>query len=255
MKRPNIRRMFIPDKDYIWVEFDLSGADAQVVAWEAQDKLLMQLFRDGMKVHLYNAEHMLGKKIDKLDPLYPKVKKAIHLTNYGGKAPILMETLGGTLATCQQFQDKWFAIHPAIRFWHEAVASQLMKNQTLTTKWGRKHTWRGRVYGLHGGIHPQMMNAALAYVPQSTVADTINKGLLQVWSHFDPQDVQLLGQVHDSLLMQIKIKDHEKTINEVNELMRIPIPYNEPLIIPLEAKVSLRSWGDVRVFEFGGAYV
>ena len=35
---PNIRKIFIPDPVYILIDSDLAGADAQVVAWEADDE-------------------------------------------------------------------------------------------------------------------------------------------------------------------------------------------------------------------------
>ena len=45
---PNIRKFIVPDPGYLIVDADLSGADAQVVAWEADDADLKEAFRDGV---------------------------------------------------------------------------------------------------------------------------------------------------------------------------------------------------------------
>ena len=37
---PNIRKLYVPDPGYEIFDIDFSGADAQVVAWEADDKPL-----------------------------------------------------------------------------------------------------------------------------------------------------------------------------------------------------------------------
>lgn len=57
---PNVRKLFIPDPGYTIYEADLRGADAMVVAWEADDEDLKDAFRRGLDVHAKNAEDMLG---------------------------------------------------------------------------------------------------------------------------------------------------------------------------------------------------
>ena len=52
---PNVRRLFVPDKGYMLFEADLSGADGQVVAWEANDQELKQWLRDGTNMHMKHA--------------------------------------------------------------------------------------------------------------------------------------------------------------------------------------------------------
>ena len=51
---PNVRKIFIPDPGYLIGEVDLSGAEAQVVAWAAGDEDLKKAFRAGINVHIKN---------------------------------------------------------------------------------------------------------------------------------------------------------------------------------------------------------
>ena len=58
--------------------------------------------------------------------------------------------------------------------------------------------------------------------------------------------VQLLSQVHDSLVFQIH-KAYRKKLPEINEALNsVTVPYDDPLRIPWGLKVSDKSWGDCK---------
>lgn len=67
-KLPNIRKIFIPDPGYVVFDCDLAGADAQVVAWEADDEDLKRAFRAKLDVHAHNATAMWGDEFKRLPP-------------------------------------------------------------------------------------------------------------------------------------------------------------------------------------------
>ena len=72
---PNIRKLFIPDPGYTIFDADLSGADAQVVAWEVNDNDLKQAFRLGLDIHSHNAEALWGSRFTSLSADSPGRKK------------------------------------------------------------------------------------------------------------------------------------------------------------------------------------
>lgn len=85
---PNVRKFYTPDHGYIIWDVDLAGADAQIVAWEANDQPLKQAFLDyqagiGMKVHCVNAISIFGEQKaganGKTDPYYSRAKAGVHL--------------------------------------------------------------------------------------------------------------------------------------------------------------------------------
>src|SRR5215472_18418168 len=90
---PNIRKMFIPDPGKVIVDADLSGAYAQVVAWEADDQKLKDAFKAGRSVHLMNGEDLLGTEFTDAPghhknpgtpkgKMYEALKRFVHGTNY-----------------------------------------------------------------------------------------------------------------------------------------------------------------------------
>lgn len=235
---PNIRKLFTPDPGYMIGDADLAGADAQVVAWEANDEKLKAAFRAGLKIHAVNAKDMFGAAAGpdgKKEPYYLMAKKGVHLTNYGGSAKTCALALGISIREAEIFQQRWLIEkHPEIGDWHKRIEHQLQTTRQVSNKFGARRRYMERIEGL--------LPEALAWIPQSTVAITINKGWYNIEENL-PQ-VQILFQVHDSLVFQYPKSEHPHILEEIHKQMAIPIPYDDPLIIPVSIKTSERSWGD-----------
>ena len=240
---PNIRKLMVPDRGMVLCDVDLAGADAQVVAWESGDEQLKAAFRAGLKIHVVNAKTLFGEERmgpdGKAEPYYTRTKVGVHLTNYGGKAYTCSKALGISRAAAQQFQDKWFELHPKIGDWHRRVERELQTTRMVTNRFGFKRLYLGRL--------EHSFTEALAWGPQSTVAIVINHGLARIHEEFP--EVELLLQVHDSLVFQLPAYLFPKALPRIRQLLLTPVPYPDPLIIQCGLKVSWDSWGDVKKLE------
>lgn len=234
---PNIRRLFQPDQGKVIVDVDLAGADAQVVAWEANDAMLKELFRAGKKVHAFNAKDMFGGDAGedgKREPYYSRAKAGCHLTNYGGKARTLAIATGMTIHESERFQRRWFQIHPGIADWHERVQHALETSRMVRNKFGYRRFYFERIENI--------LPEALAWIPQSTVACVTNRQLLQIDQTLP--EIGLLLQVHDSLVLQCERDRWQHVKPHLRQALRVVVPYEDPLIIQSGLKVSPKSWGD-----------
>lgn len=247
---PNIREIFIPDPGYTWFDMDLERADLFVVCWEAGDELLKTAMRLGVDIHLLNAFVMSGKEPpDMLElveshPKYPDhkgpmkharefAKTFCHGTNYGGGPRTMAGHTGRTIHEIDRAQKIWFGAHPGIKTWHERVQKQVMSRRYVENKFGN----RWYIFDRPDGILPE----AIAWIPQSTVSVVINK----IWEniHREAPEIQVLMQVHDSLPGQFPTELHDYCIGRLQELSKILIPYEDPLVIPTKISTSTRSWG------------
>ena len=237
LRLPNIRKLFIPDVGCTIFDCDLSGADAQVVAWEADAKLLKQLFREKVKIHAFNARELYGNDAGpdgKREPYYSRTKQGGHLSNYGGTPRTLAATIGISVHEAERFQHRWFELHPEIRGWHRRIESELQTRRFIRNKFGYRRFYFGRV--------EELLPEALAWIPQSTVACVTNRA----WEAIDREvhEVAVLLQVHDSLVGQYLTRCEERLLATMYPIMQITVPYDDPLIIPWGLKTSTRSWGD-----------
>jgi DNA polymerase-1 len=235
MEKPNIRSMFVPDPGYVICEVDLKQADAQVVAWESDDELLMDLFsRNDVDVHTENAK--VAFATDHISKHMRQTSKSlVHGTNYGGSARGIAKRIGLKTQQAEVFQRRWFAAHPKIKAWHERVLHNLMTKRETRNVLGFRKIWFGRIEGI--------LPEALAWIPQSTVALVINRGMQNCVQRI-PSVVPLL-QVHDSFLFQVRKEELRDTMPKVRRAMEVALPYNRPLVIPTTLKISERSWGEM----------
>jgi len=240
---PNIRKMFVPDFGYTIFDVDLAGADAQVVAYEAEDDDLIDAFRRGLDVHDKNARDLWGTTYSTLAgdahsgpraARRKQTKVAVHATNYGGSARALAKVLGWTMREAEGFQRRWFGLHPRIKTnFHGRIERNLLESRMVTNRFGYRRVYFDRI----DSVFPE----ALAWVPQSTVAEVSFRGGIALadacpW-------VEMLLQVHDSLVFQVRHCD-ENRLDEIRRHLAVPIPYDEPLTIQWGLARSRTSWGD-----------
>jgi hypothetical protein len=256
---PNIRTLFLPDPGYIICDTDLDRADLQVVVWEAEDDDLKRQLALGVDLHILNGILLEGKEPPPEDeliethPNYPEhkarykqarvfAKAFVHGTNYGGKERTMARAAGCTTAEAAKLQARWFAVHPGIKAWHRRVEDSLARTRTVRNAFGFRRYFFDRIES----VFPQ----ALAWIPQSTVANVTNQGIINV--HRNLPAVEILLQVHDSLVWQIRKAFFFRDLPKVKECLEIQVPYPDPLVIPVGLKASEKSWGECEEYSWEG---
>lgn len=246
---PNVRKMFIPDRGKVIVDVDLAGADAQVVAWEADDADLKAAFRAGISVHLKNGEDLFGDRFTKAvghhkdagtpkGKMYDALKRSVHLTNYLGTphGMSLNPNIRWPIHECQDFQSRWFRLHPGVKEWHKRVERSIYTTRSIRNQFGYRIVYFDRI----DAVLPQ----AVAWGPQSTVAEVCFRGALQLrtlpW-------IEILMQVHDSIVFQMPIRHNEaSSLDTIRRHLEVPVPYTDPLLISWGMAISEKSWGDCK---------
>lgn len=239
---PNVRKMFVPDMGYMLLDIDLERADAQVVAWDADDNELKDIFRSGADIHTENAMAVFrcsreAVHVGGANSPRQRAKQGVHAANYGSSPKTLAEETNMTIEEAEFFISRWFQAHPKIKAWHERIESQLNEDRLITNAFGYRYYEFDRLPDV------KRFHEALAWIPQSTVAICTNIGLANIDQ--DLPEVQLLIQVHDSLVMQVPIDLCPNIYPKILEQMRVVVPYDDPLTIPVNMSASTISWGDL----------
>jgi|GEM_PF-1766835 len=249
---PPIRDTFLPDPGWVLFDMDLAGADAQVVAWEANDEDLKAAFRAGLKIHVHNGIAMYGRDVmyatdpkGKSEPVYTRVKRGVHLTNYGGMVSTLASKCAMSIGEATKFQYDWFSLHPGIVDWHERTEFEIQTKGETSNKFGYSVPWNDRP-------SKRIWRQALAWTPQSTIAHVTEEAMLRLWAeretnpHFRKY-LKIVMNVHDSLIISVKREYIPAVMPRVFELLHsIVIPYDDPLTIPWGVKRGATSWGKAK---------
>ena len=239
-KLPNLRTAVVPDPGCIMWEPDLAGADAQVVAWDSGDENLKQWFREGVKIHTITAKEVFGSAAGpdgRTEPYYTLAKKARHLWHYGGKARTMASSLGILVVEAERLMRQFAGLNPGIPKWHRRIDAIIRaKPHILTNRFG----YRIVCFKRPEDELPDM----LAWIGQGTVACIINRVLLNIRREV-PHAMLLLNE-HDSLVGQTPVNQWATVKPLLREqFLSVAVPYEEPLVIPPELKVSLKSWGEM----------
>jgi DNA polymerase I-like protein with 3'-5' exonuclease and polymerase domains len=193
-------------------------------------------------------------------------KKWVHASDYAGGARTISQAISLLRIRLRGLAHWWTKIrHPEIGEWHKRIEWDLTRSRTAMV---RNAFGFRRMYA-DPNAH-NILNQALAWICQSTVAVVINKAMLNVdcardlmgrprcgeclkcaYYDYAGPDFNLLLQIHDSLLLQVRedlihdtIHAQSKSAMESRPLPRSPHhPYrnqNLGVIMGRDAQVEVR---------------
>lgn len=276
------KRFLVADEGKVFWEVDKRQAEWVVVAYLCGDANMIQVIEEGKDTHIHTASLMFNAPPEVLmldDKLIghstdPDAIAALRMSQelierYAGSFPRTMSarqcgkksnhglnydegfTQFALINEIEQREAKrivemYHLIYPGIRVWYEHIKRQLMKDRSLTNCFGRKVRFLD-AYG------PDMWKAAYSMLPQSTVVDSLNQGMVRTYNDESITgtqgcDVDLLSQVHDSLLLQVPLDVLSSSTfielrQKVHEYVSPELNYNgRSFKIATDDKIGL-NWG------------
>lgn len=239
-----VKRMFIPDPGMVFVEADLSQAEARVVACLSRDRGLLEVFAAvGGDIHRGTASRLFRKPVEEVtEDERTLAKRCVHALNYGMGPKKFARTLGMEVKAAERLFHQYHATFPGIQCWHRETEARLRRTRVLATPLGRKRHFLGV-------FTDDLFRAAYAFVPQSTVADHLNAGLVRLAGILRERSeirAELLLNVHDSVLVQTPAERVEETVALIRECLFRPVEIGGlECVIPVDFKVG-SNWGEMR---------
>lgn len=253
------------------LELDLSQAEARAVAYYCGDDGMKSLFRDGTDVHLDRAImilNVLGEKYtyDDFFSMYqeshPRAKQlrqaakavGVHATNYdiGSRTVIVSLRHHGIYLSTKQEATLRFNTHerfPGIRLYQAGVQQALRANRTLRTAKGMKRYFYSK-------LDNNTFRRAYAFLPQCTVAEITNDGIIAMEAAIRALDGFVLLQVHDSVLLEVPERNlqaaYDIAVAAMTQSLEI-YPFFGPsdvMTIPVDVKVGTH-WGELTSWNTG----
>ena len=237
---PNVRELYIPDQGKTYFDIDLDSADLRIVTWESDCGWMKEQFKQKRKPYIeVMKEYYHNQSMDKNSHPreYAMFKSLCHGTNYLGTADGIAPRIGLLVHETERIQKWYFGLCPEIKKWQEEIKKQVSGRRFVQNVFGYRTYFFDRIEGT-------IFNQAVAWIPQSTVACLINRAYVAIDDQLP--DVEVLLQVHDSLVGQFDTIQGGDAVRKIEACSQIPLPYPEPLIIPVGVATSARSWGDCR---------
>ena len=255
---PRARHIFVADEGEVLVGPDLEQAESRAVAYLSGDENYIRAC-ESSDLHTavakliwpdaeWTGDEVQDGKLAREPNFYRHfsrrdlAKRAGHLTNYWGSHFKLAAVLGIELAVAEKFQQDYFTAFPGIKRWHERIVEALQVDCSLTTPFGRERTFFGRT------SNDKTIKEAVASIPQSTIADLFNLGLLKTWRHLQLEEgrIHCLLQAHDGALLGVPEDDVDTLIPRIRDYMTIPLQIGgREMVVPVDFKVGY-NWRDMK---------
>lgn len=245
----HLRRIFVADPGKKIAYIDLQAAESKAVGYISGDSAYIDLCDHG-DAHTavarlvwtdlpWTGDIKKDKEIANNTPFYRELsvrdmaKKGGHGTNYYGTPKTMAGHLKMPVPTIAHFQALYFKAFPGIPEWHKRVIQSIQLDHKLCTCFGRERVFFGR------STEASTWREAIAFEPQSTIADTLNFAAWRVQRRWQGNVVELLAQVHDAIVVQYPEELEDEIIPEILKEMIYPIPiYGRTMLIGVDAETG-----------------
>jgi DNA polymerase-1 len=233
-----IRRAFIAAPGHKLVSADYSQIELRLLAEVANVPALRTAFQDGVDIHAMTASEMFGVPVKDMPGEVRRRAKAINFgIIYGISAFGLANQLGIEREEAGAYIKKYFERFPGIRDYMDETREFCRTNGYVTTLFGRKCHYpdiRHSNPSLRAFNERAAINARL----QGSAADIIRRAMVRMEGALAEAKLsaQMLLQVHDELIFEVKDAEVEKTLPVVKRVMEdAPHPAVQ-LHVPLQVE-------------------
>ena len=222
-----MRLMYAPPPGSVFWQRDLSQAEARIVAWLANCRFLLDVFDSPIKIH-----KLVGSRIFKKPPEliiadsleYDISKRVVHGYDYKMQSRKIAILANVPYDFAERAYQEYAKEVPEIDEWHKQVKEVALKTGRLVTPMGRVRECfqaAGAVANI-GQLPDETWRDLISYVPQSTVPDVLNEGMLKVWQKLPW--VRWHQQGHDSYLCSGDPARTEEVYQVAEEAANIHFP-------------------------------
>ena len=219
-----------------------------MIAALSGDKNMLSAFKNNEDIHLKTAAAIFGKSEKDISKDERRAAKTINFgVIYGMGAHSLAEATKMSYGQAQDFISKYFIFFSGVKKYLDNTKKQAGETGYVQTFFGRKRN----IAEINSGMS-QVRNAAermaINMPVQGTAADIMKLAMLKVHEAIKTKylnNCQMLLQVHDELVLEIKEDQVKKITQDLKNIME-NIPECEPLGVKFIAEAEVGdNWEDM----------
>ncbi len=240
-----IRKVFIPEEGYVFVDADYSQIELRILAHCSGDEQLINAYKEARDIHRITASQVFHIPFDEVTDLQRRNAKAVNFgIVYGISSFGLSEDLSITKKEAAQYIENYFNTYPGIKKFLDDAVLHAKEEGYVTTLFGRRRpvpelassNFMQRSFG-----ERVAMNAPI----QGTAADIMKIAMNGVNQRLKEKQMKskLVLQVHDELL----IEAHRDEVDEVKEILAYEMEHAVSLLVPLDVDMHVgENWYEAK---------
>ena len=240
-----LRKVFVPEDDFIFIDGDYSQIELRVLAHIANDETLINAFKEGQDIHRLTASQVFGVPFDEVTEFQRRNAKAVNFgIIYGISAFSLSQDLKIAKKDADLYIEGYFKKYPKVK--------EYMDN---SVKFAKENGYASTLYKRIRSI-PEISSSnfiqrsfgervAMNMPIQGTAADIIKIAMVKVYNRLKKENLKskLILQVHDELLIEAHITEKDIVTKLLKEEMENAVSLKVPLDVDIHQG---KNWYDAK---------
>nr|MCR5692184.1 DNA polymerase I [Eubacterium sp.] len=240
-----IRKVFVPEKDYVFLDADYSQIELRILAHMSGDEHLIEAYKQDADIHRTTASLVFHTPFDQVTDLQRRNAKAVNFgIIYGISGFGLSRDLNISKKEAEGYIQDYFDMYTSVKDYMDGLVETGKSKGFVTSLYGRRRpipemaskNFMQRQFG-----ERIAMNSPI----QGTAADIIKIAMNRVHAKLKEGNYRsrLILQIHDELL----IETHVDEVEEVKKILQEEMVGACQLAVPLIAEVKMgNNWYEAK---------
>ena len=240
-----LRRYFCAREGWVLVDADYSQIELRILAHLADDKNMIDAFKNNLDIHTITASQVFGMPENMVTPLMRSRAKAVNFgIVYGISAFSLAKDIGVSRKNAQNYIDNYLTHYSGVEKYMNQTIEKAKENKFAETIFGRKR-YLPELASSNFNLRSFGERVARNMPIQGSAADIIKIAMINVNKRLSEERLKakLILQVHDELIVEAP----EAEANAVSEILKFEMENAAQLKVPLIADANIgKTWYDAK---------
>lgn len=240
-----IRDVFVAKAGCVLLDADYSQVELRILAHLADDPVLKAAFTAKEDIHAVTASNLFLVSTDRVTTAQRAIAKTVNFSIVYGVGDFgLAKSLHSSVAEAKNYIDAYNALYKDVRRYLDDQIKKAYEQGYVTTLCGRRR-YMHELKSSNRNVRNFGERAAMNAPVQGTAADLIKLAMIRVERALTEAglEAELLLQVHDELIVEVREKDAAAAAVLLREAMEGALA----LSVALEAEVAIgKSWGEAK---------
>ncbi|KAA3633413.1 MAG: DNA polymerase I, partial [Calditrichaeota bacterium] len=229
-----IRKAFIPrDANYSLLVADYSQIELRILAHYAQDKSLLQAFKNNEDIHKRTAAEVYGVTLEDVTSDMRRAAKTANFSIiYGVSAFGLSQQSDLSMDEAKVFIETYFERYPGIKDYMDTMKEFARQKGYVETHFKRRRNIpeiNAKNYNVRQFAERTAINTPI----QGTAADLIKLAMIRIHKKLEKFESKMVLQVHDELIFDVINSEKEDIKKIVIEGMEKAAKFSVPIKVDI----------------------
>ena len=240
-----IRKVFLPEDGYVFLDADYSQIELRVLAHLSQDEKLIHAYEKNQDIHARTASEVFGIPMDEVTSTQRRDAKAVNFgIIYGIGAFSLAKNIGVTRKEAEEYIKTYLDHFSGVRNYMTNVVKHAKETGYVETLFGRRR-YLPELSSSNFNLRSFGERVAMNMPIQGTAADIIKIAMIRVVHRLEKEGLRarLILQVHDELIVEAP----EEEAPLVQQLLTEEMEQAIHLSVPMVAEATIgKTWYDAK---------